>query len=190
MVQHAIDLQEKDGGCNVQRSFFSYMMFHVWSGGQRRAGTPIVTVANVKEIHTQINDLLEKLDIFLDSIRKESAGYEYLYEGESAAHLHFQYSMVTFPEPRDHKQWGNVLPIEKRSCFDIFTASDPNVPCVQQCAERIALKEHSLQDVRQCRTLDDLKTRLGERLCILNFHQSTRTINDIVDYTDLVLAKD
>ncbi|KAJ2654093.1 hypothetical protein IWW48_006313, partial [Coemansia sp. RSA 1200] len=190
LVDQAIALQEEDGGRNVQRSFFSYMMFYVWAGGQQRAGTPIVTVSDNKGIHELMDKLLGKLDQFIDGVRIESAGYEYLYEGDEHAHLQFYYCMVTYPEPRDHKRWGNVLPVERRQFFDIFTASDANVGCVAQCAERIALKDHCLRHVAQCKTIDELKERIGDRLCILNLHQSTRTLNDVLDYTDLVVAKD
>ncbi|PIA12613.1 hypothetical protein COEREDRAFT_90145 [Coemansia reversa NRRL 1564] len=191
MVNRAVDLQEQDAGQNVQRSFYSYMMLYLWTESRGRgAASPVVTVFNNVGIRDRITELLNKFDEFIERIKEESSGYEYLYEGDKHAQVHFYYCMVTFPEPKDHKQWGKVLPVEKRQFFDIFTASDHNMNCVAQCSERIALKEHRLQQVRQCKTLDELKEHLAERLCILNFHHSTRSINDVVDYTDLVIAKD
>ena len=189
MVNNAIELQSDH--TRVQRSFYSYMMFHIWAGGQQRASTPIVTIFNnaSDHIHAQMDELIEKLDTFMDRIRQENAGYEYIYEGDAFSYLHFYYCIVTFPEPRNHKQWGCVLPIESRRFFDIFTASHPDIECVQQCAERIALKDISLKHVVKCRTFDELVDCLGDRLCILNFHWSTKSINDVLDYTDLVLAK-
>ncbi|KAG2171240.1 hypothetical protein INT43_004458 [Umbelopsis isabellina] len=190
MVEHAIELQERDNHIHVQRSFMSYMMFHIWAGGQRRAGTPIVTVFDNEGIHERINILIEKLQKFIDDIREESAGYEYLYEGEATAHLHFYYCLVTFPQPHDHTRWGKVLPVETRPFFDIFTASDPKRDCVVQCAERIALMHPNLRHIIHYDTLDKLIVGLNKRLCILNFHVSNNSINDIRDYTDLILSKD
>ncbi|KAJ2553870.1 hypothetical protein EV175_002784, partial [Coemansia sp. RSA 1933] len=190
ILDRALELQS-DGGIRVQRGYFSYMVFHVCASGRQRVGTRVVAVDSNDNMCERFDKLFTMLDDLLKEIDKVGAGYEFLYEGDGApAYVHFQYCMLTFPKPRGYKEWGDALPVENRPFFDIFTACDPNVDCVSQCAERIALKEHGLQNVRQCKTMDDLKERLEERLCILRFHPNVTRVAEVVDYTDLVLAKD
>ncbi|KAJ2654115.1 hypothetical protein IWW48_006305 [Coemansia sp. RSA 1200] len=194
MVDRAISLQSDPD--QVERGFHSYMALQIWRAGASRASTPIVTVADNRGSH--IEDRLKELHALMGAlvaeIERESAGYEYLYEGPQQAHAHFYYCMATYPRVRASERWGHVMPVEKRQFFDIFTASANNTDtpgdCVAQCAQRIALRSSDLRHVRACTTMDELKAVLGERLCVLKLHAATRGICDVQDYTDLVVAND
>ncbi|KAJ2878837.1 hypothetical protein H4R27_005626, partial [Coemansia aciculifera] len=169
---------------SVQRGPLVYMLFHVWSGGTRRAGTELVHVgwSDESSLLSDINELYKKLKILLSDISKVDAGYEYVYEQEDN-HIHFYFNVTAFPRPANIERWGEcVEPLEERQYFDIFTASGEG-DCVRQCAKRLDIMTSG-----KSITLDDILSQ--RKVCILNLRSGLNKIKGVMDYRDLVPSKD
>jgi hypothetical protein len=154
----------------------SYMLFHIYAGGTRRCGTRAIAVDKGKFRHA-VDTLFEDYNSLISDITKCKEGYEFLFRDDTS-HTHFYFVVRYYPSPKSSKNWGESLKaVEQRVCFDLFTASDPNVNCVLQCAKRIFgpdATENSLKKMM-------LKT---QKICIVNLVKGS-TIGSLNTYKDL-----
>ncbi|KAJ2894294.1 hypothetical protein IWW38_002618 [Coemansia aciculifera] len=165
---------------DVQRGATGYIMFHLWTGSMRRTSTRAIQVS--AKIMDDLNLLFEALNIMLDKIEAVKAGYNYIYGGNEISYVHLYFRANYYPKPKSVNNWGHgVMPIERRQAFDIFTASDLDVPCAVQVAKRLWGDDATESD------LDSIVKRAGNKLCILKPHSSVRFISEITDYSDLVI---
>jgi DNA polymerase elongation subunit (family B) len=176
---------------DVQRGATGYIMFHLWTGSMRRTSTRAIQVsANIMD---DLDLLFEALDIMLDKIEAVKAGYNYIYGGNEISYVHLYFRANYYPEPKSVNNWGHgVKPIERRQAFDIFTASDLDVPCAVQVAKRLWPVDLDSPDESRHKEatesdLDSIVKRAGNKLCILKPHSSVRFISEITDYSDLVI---
>ena len=167
---------------DVQRSASGYMMFHLWTGNKRQAGTRAVSVAS--GVAENLPYLWDALDQLIDDINKVKAGYSHLFKGE-ISYMHFYFKANYYPNPKSVINWGvDIRPIERREYFNIFTASDNKINCVVQCGQRLFGSEFN----GKC--IDDIikiAKQHNKSICIMKPHTSIRHLSDITEYKDLVI---
>lgn len=165
---------------DVQRSATGYIMFHLWSGGMRRAGTRAILVGDT--VDESMPKLWEALDELIDDINRVKAGYTYLFESEQLSYIHLRFKANYYPEPKNISNWGDdLMPVEHRDHFDIFTASDININCVTQCGQRLFGLEFNSENI------DDIIKATNKSVCIVKPHSSITKVRHIVEYRDLVI---
>lgn len=165
---------------NVQRSVTGYILFHIWTGAQRRLGTRAISLTG--DWARDIDDLYEALALLIADIDKVKAGYEFIFEGDMVSYLHFNYRVNYYPEPKCVTNWGtNVKAVERRGSFDIFTASNDGDDCVLQVAKRIWGS-----DATEC-TVDQIVNRAERKVCILKPYSHIRDIRSLNRYSDLTV---
>ncbi|KAJ2553329.1 hypothetical protein EV175_002980 [Coemansia sp. RSA 1933] len=182
MVPHMQDIWARaNAHDDVQRSATGYMMFHLWTSSMHRDGTKVIHITDDWE--RDLNNLFEAESELIKSVEDGEARYSYVYNDVNISHMHLFFSASYYPEPKSVKNWGiGIKPIEKRSAFDIFTASDPNVPCAVQVARRLWGDDVEQYD------LEGIIVRAGSALCIVKPHSSVHTLKEINDYSDLVVV--
>lgn len=167
---------------NVMRGATGYMLFHIWTNNTRRAGTRAIDISD-NDFEGDIDELYEALEYLVKAIKDIAEGYEYIYRQGNVSYIHFYFSASYYPYPNCVLNWGNnIQSIEKRTCFDIFTASDLDVPCTVQVAKRIwgSLTNDII-------TIDDIIKKAGDKLCILAPHIGVKSIKHIRDYSDFIV---
>lgn len=165
----------------VERSATGYMLFHIWTGNTRRSGTRVVALSD-DDMEGDIDELFEALKKLLDDIERVKSAYQYIFEGAEQSYVHFQFHCSYYPSPRDVSNWGNnIQPIEKRACFNIFTASDQTVPCTVQVARRLWGPDAEES------TVEEIVARLAPNVCIVKPYTGVKRLAEIKDYSDLVV---
>ncbi|KAJ2254027.1 hypothetical protein GGI13_002382, partial [Coemansia sp. RSA 455] len=165
---------------DVQRSATGYMLFHLWTGNMHRDGTKVTSITD--DWKKDLDNLFKAEAELVDNIKKGEASYSHIYESDSPCYMHLYFRANYYPEPKSVNNWGTgIKPIEKRRTFDIFTASDLDVPCATQVAKRLWGDDTKESD------LDSIIKRAGDKICIVKPHSTVRTLKDINDYSDLVV---
>ena len=165
---------------DVQRSPHAYMLFHIWTGTQQQIGTRIVIIGDYVCDH--VGELYKGLDNLLKEIENKAGAYEFIYNGESKSYVHFYFKANYFPNPHDSTKWGkDIMTVEKREYFDIFTANSEETDCVLQVAKRIwgnNAKERSIKDIIE---------RAKRKVCVVKPYSGINNISQIRNYSDLVV---
>ncbi|PIA12557.1 DNA polymerase [Coemansia reversa NRRL 1564] len=164
---------------DVQRSAHAYMLFHIWTGTQNQVGTRLIVIGDYVSDH--VNELYEALNVLLNDIEDKAGAYEFIYSGENKSYVHFYFKANYFPNPHDSKNWGkDIMTVENREYFDIFTANFEGIDCVLQVARRIwpEAKESSIKEIIE---------RAKGKVCIVKPYSGIQNISQIRDYSDLVV---
>lgn len=182
LVPQIQEIMQKANSYNdVQRSATAYMVFHLWTGNQRRAGTRAVALSD-NDIYGDVTELYDALAILLADIERVKEGYEYIFNGEEKTYMHFYFRANYYPNPRDVRNWGDdIKEIETRDCFDIFTAPDISVPCAVQVARRLWGPDAAET------TIDQIVERAMPNVCIVKPHSTVKSFKGVNDYSDLVI---
>src|SRR5579871_848882 len=166
---------------DVQRSATGYMVFHIWKGATKRAGTRAIALSD-NDLVGDVNELYEALQVLLDDIERVKAGYSYIYEGGEQCFVHFYFRCSYYPNPRGVTNWGkNLKAVEKRECFNIFTASQKGVPCAVQVARQIWGPDAPES------TIEEIIARASPNVCIVKPHRSVKTHAGIRNFSDLIV---
>src|SRR5579871_4579136 len=166
---------------DVMRGATGYMMFHIWTGGTKRAGTRAIALSD-SDLEGDVDELYDALQVLLDDIEKVKAGYSYIYEGTERSFVHFFFRASYYPRPRDVSNWGkDIEEIEKRECFNIFTAAKKVIPCTVQVAKRLWGS-----DAKET-TIEEIIKRASPKLCIVKPRTGIKKLSEIKDFSDFVL---
>jgi hypothetical protein len=161
-------------------SSHGYMMFQIWTGS-RRISTKAMNVDVFAE-HTwesNVVDLFHDFDRVLNEIERVRWSYSDVYEND-VNYVEFVFSTSHYPKPMNIANWGtSVQEVEGRQSFDIYTANDPNVNCVLQCAQR-KWGSDATED-----TLDKFIKRADQKVCYLRPRPGIANITFVHSSRDL-----
>jgi hypothetical protein len=182
LVKHVCSYKKK----GVVRGPRAFMLFTLSTRGKTIASTKQVNAmvtdpVNCDPWEDQVDKLFYSLDVLLHYIQQARGGYGEIYTG-GVSYVQFVFTAICYPTPGCVENWGNNLQdVELRKEFDIFTASDPNVSCILQCAKRIFGPDATES------TLEEIEHRLNGNLYVFTLHYTTKGISNVEGYRDLAI---